>query len=127
MPSEDDFLTNRAVIGTRIEECITVAELLLGLSSETHGCVQSINGDLGFGPTADQQMIDNWVYQTDTGQVTLEVSIAPSGPDWRAVVTVTTTDGISEVFLLDEYDYDPDDFPVRPLLLDLLKRFARPA
>jgi hypothetical protein len=116
-PQEQSFVARRQALFTRITECVITVELCYDLRSNYHGRVDWLSGERTFATPLNQQFIESWTYKTTSREVTLDVVLGHTGPNWQVFITVTTTDGFSERFL-----DDGQTFPVRPVLIREIKR-----
>ena len=122
-PEEISFARKRQDLNRSITECVFTAEQCFGIQCKSYsGSMDCLTGPLRGNTIAGQQFVDKWTWATPNGDISLEVAIGHTGPDWHPVITITTSDDFSTVFDLDQGDQS--GFPARPCLVGQVRRIS---
>jgi len=121
-PEQSAFLERRARLAHSAFECVITSQLCFGgASKQSDHRIVKIGGGLATpnDPPEQTQFICHWIYDTPTGEVSLEVAIGCTGDALHPVIAVTTSDGFSQSFTLES-----KSFPVRPSIIEQVKRLT---
>lgn len=122
-PEEISFPRKRQELNRSITECVFTAEQCFGIQFKSYaGGLDCLTGPLRGDAIAGQQFVDKWTWETPLGDISLEVAIGHTGPDWHPVITVTTSDDFCAVFDLNKGEQS--GFPPRTFLVEQIRRIS---